>query len=199
MNIWHVALLLLTTSVVEARSMFQVIKDARKSVKKALNKASSTSLNDLLGRKTPKPILITPELLRSLGSPAAYEHLEKANALYEKLFWAEQHELVSALGFIAKSNAPESRTMLRAMLKKAIIDHTQNTNPSTLDFARELITEEALLAQVLNELMVAANGLQNDASIKAVEFDVKSLHERRNKDIATLRTLQGLVAELLAI
>ncbi|MBM3893199.1 hypothetical protein FJ365_02255 [Candidatus Dependentiae bacterium] len=199
MNIRYIALLLLTSSAVEARSMFQVIKDARKSVKEALNKASSKSLNDLLGRKTPKPILITPELLRSFGSPTAYEHLEKANALYGKLFWAEQYELVSALDLIAKSNAPESRTMLKTMLKKAMIDHTQTTNPSTLDFVRELLTEEALLAQVLNELMAAVSGLQNDASMKAVEFDVKNLHERRNKDVATLCTLQGLVAEFLAI
>lgn len=199
MNIRYIALLLLTSSAVEARSMFQVIKDARKSVKKALNKASSTSLNDLLGKKTPKPILITPELLRSLGSPTAYEHLKKANGLYEKLFWAEQHELVSALDLIAKSNAPESRIMLRTMLKKAMVDHTNNTAPSTLDFARELVAEEVLLGQVLNELMAAATGLQNDASMKAVEFDVKGLHERRNKDLATLRTLSGLVAELSAI
>jgi hypothetical protein len=199
MNIRYIALLLLTSSAVEARSMFQVIKDARKSVKKALNKASSTSLNDLLGKKTPKPILITPDLLRSLGSPTAYEHLEKANGLYEKLFWAEQHELVSALDLIAKSNAPESRIMLRTMLKKAMVDHTQNASPSTLDFARELVAEEVLLGQVLNELMAAATGLQNDASMKAVEFDVKGLHERRNKDLATLRTLGGLVAELSAI
>ena len=199
MKIRYIALLLLATPAMEARSMFQVIKDARKSVKKALNKASGKSFNDFIGRTTPKPMVITPELLRGLGSPTSYEHLEKAEALYNKLFWSEQHELVSALDLIAKSNAPESRTMLRTMLKKAMVDHAKNPNPSTLDFAKELVAEEAILTQVFNELIAAIDGLKNDASVKAAEFDVKGLHERRNKDLATLRTLNGLVAELSAI
>ena len=132
-----------------------------------------------------------PAELRGLGSPASYEHLQKAEALYNKLFWAEQHELVSALSLIAKSNAPEARSMLRSMLKNAMIDHAKMPNPSTLDFAKELVAEEAMLAQVLNELLAAIDGLKNDASIKAAEFDVKALHERRNKDVATLKILSG--------
>ncbi len=199
MKIRYGMVLLLMISAVEARSVLGALKDARKRVSKALDKASSLSFNDLIGRHTSKTMALTPELLRGLGSPAAYEHLQKAELLFGSLFWAEQYDLVAALNLVTKAQAQESRSMLRSMLKKAMADHSKNLNPSTLDFAKELVAEEATLAQVLNELLKAADGLKNSASMLAAEHDVKGLHDRRNKDLATLKSLGNVVADLLAM
>ncbi len=187
----------------EARSMFTAINEARKRANKALgnasNKAMSFSLNDLFGKKRPIPMVITPELLRSLGSPAAYEQLQKTDALFGKLFWAEQHDLVAALALVAQTKAQEARAMQKIMLKKAMVEHAKTETPSMLALAKELVTEEALLADILTGLVVAADELKNSASIEVAAYDVKALHDRRNKALLTLQLLSGVLADLLAI
>ncbi len=194
-----VFVLMTVTTVRPQNVVLRTLKNARKRVSAALDKASSISFNDLIGKKKPKPLVITPELLRDLGSPAAYEQLQKAEALFGNLFWAEQYDLVAALDLVSKTQAQESRTMLKVMLKKAMADHAKNTSSSMFDFTKELVAEEAILARLLNTLIIAADELKNSASANAAAQDVKILHDRRNKDLATLRILSGVVADLLAI
>jgi hypothetical protein len=200
---YSLVLLATVTSAVQARSMFTAINDARKRANKALRSAAdktmSFSLNDLLGKKKTLPMIITPELMRELGSPAVFEQLQKIDELFAKLFWAEQHDLVAALTLVGKTATQDAWFMQKTLLKNAMVQHAKTATPSSLELTKELVAEEAILAEILNTLVRAADALKNSASEQAAFPEIKALHDRRNKAQQTLQQFGSVLAHLLAI